>query len=718
MKKFSRCALILILVTVIGAVGGYFYADNVLTPVYASETVLYVVVEESSEASLRSKDGGLNDDFETVIKGASVIQEAQRTAGTSESIDKYLRVETPPDSNIIKIICTNPDAHTAKTYVDAVAKAAVNTLGNTIPVKSVRVLSEGTVGSRTYRPEQYTYTAAIAGLAATACLVIEILVLLCMSAFKKKEDNSDDESEYERRYGNVLYLPAGENFPKSTRRNDDLSNDDDEIVIERDDADDKPASSKFGRAAKSGAKKNVPNEKQRTNEVKQPETERKIEPASKPEVKKPAMAKEEPTVAENVLFEENVIEEPAISRPSVNEPVISNRSVSEPTFSEAAASLEKPQPPYSAAKDTANVSAYGTVSGAVGTPTYGMANGAASERPYRAVKEPASAPSYGAMSGTAGASAYGTANGAVGAPPYGAEKEPSMSAPSYGAVKEPVSTPPYGAMGGTASTPAYGAVNGAASGQPPYGAVKEPAGAPSYGAMSGTANEPLYSAANDTASESAYSSMRDTASNPLYGAMRDTVNEPSYNAMKGTADSSSYNSYGYMQEDMFMGAINEAEALKAEPVAEKMPERTAIDPVTEKVPERMAVNPVIGKIAEEPKAEPVIERMTEEPKAEPVIEAIAEEPEDLPVMDAVLQAQQSVSSKYVYKDEDEKVPSTAKVSSKYLYRGDESYKKPDLEPVEKKQPRSGYSADIGIDDISGNSAKEKKKSRIIGIIRK
>lgn len=40
MKKFSRCALILILVTVIGAVGGYFYADKVLSPVYASETVL------------------------------------------------------------------------------------------------------------------------------------------------------------------------------------------------------------------------------------------------------------------------------------------------------------------------------------------------------------------------------------------------------------------------------------------------------------------------------------------------------------------------------------------------------------------------------------------------------------------------------------------------------------------------------------------------------
>lgn len=446
MKKFSRCVLILILVTVLGAVGGYFYADKVLTPMYSSETTLYVVVDENSEASLRSRDGGLNDDFAMIITGPGVISEAQRTAGTSESIDKYLQVITPANSNIIKIICTNPDANTAKTYVDAVARATVNTLGNTIPVKSVKILSAGTVSSKSYKPEQYTYTATIAGLAAAACLAIEILVLLCMSAFKRKEDNSDDESEYERRYGNVVYIPAGDNFPKSTRRDDDLSNDDHEVEKET------------------------------------------IKVVSKEPDKK----------------EEKLIEEPAIK--------------------EAAVSLAEPESVY------------------------------------------------------------------------GSEKEHEAQ-PVYGSVqKEPEPQSVYGSMAVEQFTSDYDAIS-----------IEDEA---------------------------------ETVMNPEV----ETVTEP------------------------------------------------------EQIPE--------PEFVEEPEQIP-----------QPEPEKIAEEPEELPVTDAALQAQQAVSSQYVYKEE-ENVPSTAEVSSKYLYRGDENYKKPAAETVEKKAYRDDNSGDIDIEDISESPVKEKKKSRIIGIIRK
>lgn len=54
-----------------------------------------------------------------------VISAAQKTAGTSEDIASYLTVKAVPDSNIIELICTNPDQSTAKTYVDAVAKKCI-----------------------------------------------------------------------------------------------------------------------------------------------------------------------------------------------------------------------------------------------------------------------------------------------------------------------------------------------------------------------------------------------------------------------------------------------------------------------------------------------------------------------------------------------------------------------------------------------------------------
>ena len=84
MKKFARCVLILILVTIISGVGGYFYENNTLTTMYTSTTQLYVVPGEENEATIRADNGGLKDDFVIIFKSGVVIQEAQKIAGTSE----------------------------------------------------------------------------------------------------------------------------------------------------------------------------------------------------------------------------------------------------------------------------------------------------------------------------------------------------------------------------------------------------------------------------------------------------------------------------------------------------------------------------------------------------------------------------------------------------------------------------------------------------------
>lgn len=524
MKKFSRCMLILILVTVLGTVGGYFYADKAITPVYSSETVLYVVVDESSEASLRSKDGGLNDDFEMLIKGSEIISEAQRSAGTSESIDKYLQVVTPANSNIIKIICNNPDAQTAKTYVDAVARAAVNSIGGTIPVKSVKIMSPGTVSSRSYKPELYIYMAAIAGIAAAACLIIEILVLLFMSAFAKKEDNSDDESEYERRYGNVVYLPAGENFSKSTRRNDDLSNDDD-IEIEGDDVKVKPSASAVKNA---GSNKSV-------------------------------LAEETQISVDDLEDEEPVVvgkQTEAVKQEIEKEPVYAEKIIEK-----SEASMAAPQNVYGTAEEV-DMSPYGTA------------------------EETANTSPYGVVEETANMSLYEDAKETV----YGASETEKLTEPERSVEPEPV-----------------------------YGSIKE---------MS-----------------------------------KESV-------------------YGSMPQETFVRDENETAVEKEEPV-----------------------NKSVGNGAEQTEIESV-----DNIKSDGL--------EELPVMDAVLQAQQSASSKYVYKDEEENASSTANVSSKYLYKGEESYKKPVSEPAESKLNNSEYSEDAGMNDIIEVPEKAKKKSRIIGIIRK
>lgn len=210
MRKFSRYVLILILVTVLGAVGGYIYEDHTITSMYTSTAKLIVVPGEENEASVRAANGGLKNDFTIVFTSKVVISAAQQTAGTTENIADYLTISSPADSNIVEITCTNPDQATAKTYVDAVAKAAIKTT-SIIPVKSIQILESGDASNQPVKPGLYKNVLMITGIAFGACLLLEVLVALMIGAFKPAQDYSDDESEYERRFGKYAALegPSG-----------------------------------------------------------------------------------------------------------------------------------------------------------------------------------------------------------------------------------------------------------------------------------------------------------------------------------------------------------------------------------------------------------------------------------------------------------------------------------------------------------------------------
>ena len=203
MKRFSRCVLILILVAILSGVGGYMYENKMIYPMYESTTQLYVVPGEENEASIRANNGGLKEDFTIIFKSSVVISAAQRVAGTSEDIAQYLTVSSPGNSNIVEIKCVNPDQNTAKKYVDAVDTTAVKTT-SIIPVKSIQILSEGTSTGVAFKPDLYRNTIIITAVASAVCLFIEIIVCLCISAFKSKDFNH--EFEYERRFGNVEYI--------------------------------------------------------------------------------------------------------------------------------------------------------------------------------------------------------------------------------------------------------------------------------------------------------------------------------------------------------------------------------------------------------------------------------------------------------------------------------------------------------------------------------
>ncbi|SEV81370.1 YveK family protein [[Clostridium] fimetarium] len=240
MKKFSRFLLIWIIVSILSGVAGYLWLMNEISPVYFSTTQLYVVPGETSEPSLRASDGGLKEDFAVVFKSNLVISDAQKSVGTSEDLASYISVNTPRNSNVIEIICYDPDQATAKQYVDAVAKSALKTT-TIIPVEKISILAEGTSTGVAYKPHLYRYTAYLFLAGAFICFFIELIVALLISAFSKHKEE-DDEAEYNRYYGNVVKYDenpkksdVGKEIKKATKESaasldDDLLLDDSEVV--------------------------------------------------------------------------------------------------------------------------------------------------------------------------------------------------------------------------------------------------------------------------------------------------------------------------------------------------------------------------------------------------------------------------------------------------------------------------------------------------------
>ncbi len=236
MKRFSRCALILIIITLLGAIGGYVFETTTTTSVYSSTAKVIVTPGEQNEASVRATDGGLVKDFEVVFASSTVITAAQKSAGTSEDIGSYLTVKTVPNSNIVELTVANPDQSTAKAYVDAVAKNVSKTT-SILSVESIQVLEYGTESNVAYKPDVMRNTGIIAAIVAALCLIIELIIVFVLNAFKD-EDNSDDEGDYERRFGNMIaanyMLAYNQNgYPKTGIAQDD-SNEDDSLEDEDD----------------------------------------------------------------------------------------------------------------------------------------------------------------------------------------------------------------------------------------------------------------------------------------------------------------------------------------------------------------------------------------------------------------------------------------------------------------------------------------------------
>lgn len=247
MRKLARFLLIWIIFSIASGAVSYIWLNNNISPMYSSTAKIYVITGSDAEGSLRATDGGLKDDFAVVLKSESIIADAKRSCGTSEDIASYITINTPPNSNIVEVICTNPDQTTAKKYADAVARSACK-VAKIIPVENMSVLVDGTSTGVSFKPELFRKAGLITLVGSAGCFTLELIVLLFICSFAKKKDDDDDEAEYNRYYGNVVnyndkssvanpYYKANNETAATETQNvakSNYSNDEEDFLIDED----------------------------------------------------------------------------------------------------------------------------------------------------------------------------------------------------------------------------------------------------------------------------------------------------------------------------------------------------------------------------------------------------------------------------------------------------------------------------------------------------
>ena len=131
------------------------------------------------------------------------------------------------------------------------------------------------------------------GAACAVCIFIELVVCLILCAFKKKEDHSDDEFEYEARFGRYAY-PRREYIETEADSTKRIVNDNkrkassDDILAAFDDDDDDEYDDSFLYQSSDNSNANVA-ESEKTPEAPVMESEEILEEA----VKEAAATKEE-----------------------------------------------------------------------------------------------------------------------------------------------------------------------------------------------------------------------------------------------------------------------------------------------------------------------------------------------------------------------------------------------------------------------------------------
>ena len=170
--EFKKRAWIIILAAVLGCLGAGAYSRLILTPVYTSTAMVYVLSKETTLTSLADLQIGsqLTKDYSVMITSRPVLEQVIENQGlnmTYGQLKARIRISNPADTRILNMTVSDT-AVTSSDYI-----------GDIMEMVPPKIIEQGVVPASPASPS-IKKNAALGGLAcvAAACGVITLKVIM------------------------------------------------------------------------------------------------------------------------------------------------------------------------------------------------------------------------------------------------------------------------------------------------------------------------------------------------------------------------------------------------------------------------------------------------------------------------------------------------------------------------------------------------------------
>ena len=183
----------IILAAMIGCLGAGIYSKVILSPVYTSTSMVYVLSKETTLTSLADLQIGsqLTKDYSVMITSRPVLEaviEKQKLSLSYNQLKSMIRVSNPADTRILNMSVSDTDPVTAKAIVDAVAKASSDYIGDIMEMIPPKIIENGVVPDNPTSPN-IKKNAALGGLALSVAVCGFITLQVIMNDTIRSEED-------------------------------------------------------------------------------------------------------------------------------------------------------------------------------------------------------------------------------------------------------------------------------------------------------------------------------------------------------------------------------------------------------------------------------------------------------------------------------------------------------------------------------------------------